>query len=76
MLSHRSNDVLEDTIASRDLDGLAVHAALQELLGHIWRKTPLPEDDTCSEHDTHQRVCVKLNQERVHKGLDCKLVTL
>lgn len=75
VLSHRSDYVLEDAIACRDLDGLAVHAALQELLGHIRGKTPLPEDDTCSEHDIRQEVCGKLNQECVHKGQNCKLVT-
>ena len=47
VVSRGSNDVLEDTITGGDLDGLAVHAALQELLTHIRGKAPLPEDDAC-----------------------------
>lgn len=47
MLSSRCNDVLEDAITGRHLDGLAVNAALQELLSYVWSKAPLPENDTC-----------------------------
>ena len=49
MLSSRGNDVLEDAVAAGNLDGLTVHAALQELICHIWRKAPLPEDHTCTK---------------------------
>ena len=51
MLSNRRNDVFEDSIAGRHLDGLAVHAALQELLSHIGCKAPLPKDDTCNRYE-------------------------
>lgn len=48
MLSSRGNDIPEDPITRRDLDGLTVNAALQKLLSHIRSKAPLPEDDTCT----------------------------
>lgn len=47
MLSSRCNDVFEDAVTGRDLDGLAVDASLEELLSYVWSKAPLPEDDTC-----------------------------
>ena len=52
VVSRWSNDVLENPIAGGDLDGLAVHAALQELLTHIGSKAPLPEDDACKAKTT------------------------
>ncbi len=51
MLSNRRNDVFEDTIAGGHLNGLAVHAALQELFSHIRCKAPLPKDYTCDRYE-------------------------
>lgn len=59
MLSSRCNDVLEDPITGRDLNGLAVNASLQELLSYVGSKAPLPENDTCMTSVTtisHQKL--------------------
>ena len=61
IVSCRGNDVLEDTVAGGDLDGLAVDASLQEFSRHIWGEAPLPEDDTCTNKQFIEMRHVQLN---------------